>query len=296
MAETAAAGAIEKPKVTLYWLDKSRSQRIVWLLQEAKGIDLDIKVFKRGKDMLAPPELKKVHPLGKSPVISITSQNTPNGLVLSESGTLTEYVVDHFAQHLAPKRYQEGKDGQVGGETEEWLRYRLYMHYAEGSLMTLLLIGLFVDQIKNAPVPFFIKPITRTIGSRVEGQFLNQNYATHFGFLDSQLASSPGGGPYICGTQLTAADIMLSFPLIAGRSKIDKSKYPKLWAYMELLDKHEGYVNSIKKIEEVTGEKFTPVSNPQTPYLVDPLTFRLFVNRCCREAVVICPTRLLFHE
>lgn len=96
--------------------------------------------------MLAPPELKKVHPLGKSPVITIKSANTPNGLVLSESGTLTEYVVDHFAQHLAPKRYQEGQDGQVGGETEEWLRYRLYMHYAEGSLMTLLLIGLFVDR------------------------------------------------------------------------------------------------------------------------------------------------------
>jgi glutathione S-transferase len=96
--------------------------------------------------MLAGPELKKVHPLGKSPVISVKTANRADPLVIAESGTLTEYLCDYFAQHLVPKRYQDGKDGQAGGETEEWLRYRFYMHYAEGSLMTLLLVGLFMDR------------------------------------------------------------------------------------------------------------------------------------------------------
>ena len=77
--------------------------------------------------------------LGKSPVISVKSSNTPQPIVIAESGTLTEYLVDHFAEHLEPTRYQAGKEKQVGGETEEWLRYRFYMHYAEGSLMSILL-------------------------------------------------------------------------------------------------------------------------------------------------------------
>lgn len=96
--------------------------------------------------MLAGPDLKKIHPLGKSPTISIKTANRPEPLVLAESGALTEYLTDYFAQHLVPKRFQAGQDGQVGGETEGWLRYRFYMHYAEGSLMTLLLVGLFVDR------------------------------------------------------------------------------------------------------------------------------------------------------
>ena len=95
--------------------------------------------------MLAPKELKDVHPLGKSPVIKVESP-TSEPLVLAESGAIVEYLCDHFAPHLVPKRYQDGKDGEVGGETEQWLRYRFYMHYAEGSLMTMLIIALIMDR------------------------------------------------------------------------------------------------------------------------------------------------------
>ena len=105
-------------------------------------------------------------------------------------------------------------------------------------------------------MPFFIKPITRGIANRVDSMFLLENYKTHFGFLESQLASSPDGGEYLCGKDLTAADILMCFPLIAGKSKVDKSAYPKLAAYTERLEKSDGYLNSIKKIEEVTGEPF----------------------------------------
>lgn len=170
MAEAAPVAAA-KPKVTLFWwvihysmhiratradtairptrLEKSRAQRIVWLLQECKDIDLEIETFKRGSDMLAGPELKKKHPLGKSPTISIAIPGRAEPLVIAESGTLVEYLCDYFAQHLVPKRFPEGKDGQIGAEREEWLRFRFYMHYAEGSLMTMLLLGLFVDRKSN---------------------------------------------------------------------------------------------------------------------------------------------------
>lgn len=96
--------------------------------------------------MLAPKELKEVHPLGKSPVIGVQNANTDKPLILAESGFIAEYLCDHFnGEHLVPKRYKEGKEGQVGGETDEWLRFRYFMHYAEGSLMPLLVIQLIMN-------------------------------------------------------------------------------------------------------------------------------------------------------
>jgi len=125
-------------------LEKSRSQRILWLLEELK-IDYELKVYKRGSDMLAPAELKSIHPLGKSPVIGIQASADAEPIILAESGAIVEYLSDHFGQWLIPKRYQEGKEGQVGGETEEWSRWRFYMHYAEGSLMTLNVVALVIS-------------------------------------------------------------------------------------------------------------------------------------------------------
>lgn len=92
--------------------------------------------------MLAPPELKKIHPLGKSPLISVQAPGAAEPIVLAESGLIIEYLVDHFGPSLAPKRWQEGKEKQVQGETEEWLRYRYFLHYAEGSLMPYLVTAL----------------------------------------------------------------------------------------------------------------------------------------------------------
>ncbi len=94
--------------------------------------------------MLAPPELKKVHPLGKSPLVSVQAEGAAEPLVLAESGLITEYLVEHFGPSLAPKRYQEGKEGQIQGETEEWLRYRYFMHYGEGTLMPYLVTALLL--------------------------------------------------------------------------------------------------------------------------------------------------------
>lgn len=96
--------------------------------------------------MLAPKELKDVHPLGKFPIISIEAEGMSEPLVLAESGVIVEYLVDHFGPQLAPKRYMEGKEGQIGGESEAWLRYRYYMHYTEGSIMLYVVVGILVKR------------------------------------------------------------------------------------------------------------------------------------------------------
>lgn len=112
---------------------------------EELGLSYNLKIFKRGKDMLAGPELKEIHPLGKSPVISVETAETSQPLVLAESGAIVEFLSDHFGTWLIPKRYEDGKEGQIGGESESWRRYRFFMHYAEGSLMSLLLVSLMTN-------------------------------------------------------------------------------------------------------------------------------------------------------
>ena len=96
--------------------------------------------------MLAPEEAKKIHPLGKFPIVTVQGPNQAEPMVLAESGTIVEYLTEHFGKDMIPQRYLAGKEGEVGGETEEWLRYRYLMHYAEGSLMTLMIVALFMNR------------------------------------------------------------------------------------------------------------------------------------------------------
>ncbi|RAL16980.1 glutathione S-transferase [Aspergillus homomorphus CBS 101889] len=251
-------------KLTLYWLAQSRAHRILWLL-EALHLTYDLKIFHRGPDKLAPAELKEVHPLGKSPVLTVqpataSASEAAKPIVLAESGLIIEYLLDHFGANadapLVPERYAAGtgSEGQVGGESEAWLRYRYYMHYAEGSLMPFLVMQLVMDSVKNPPIPFFLKPLPRAVAGQIEKAFLSRNIAAHLDFLEEQLASAPGGGPYLCGATLTAADIMMSFPVIAMAGRLSMDGYPKLSAYAELLQREAGYVAACRKVEEVDGK------------------------------------------
>ncbi|KAK8233742.1 glutathione S-transferase [Phyllosticta capitalensis] len=254
-----AADNQQGAKITLHWLDKSRSHRILWLLEEMK-LDYELKVYNRTNEKLAPPELKGVHPLGKSPVVGVQAANAEKPIILAESAAITEYLTEYFGKWLVPKRYEDGEEGKVGAETEEWLRYRFYMHYAEGSIMPLLVVSLIMHTIKNAPVPFFIKPITRTIASKVEESFLAPNFKTHFSFLEDQLRSSPNGGDYLCGKDITAADILMSFPLEGAELKgvLTKAAYPKTFAYLERLHQRDAHQRAGQKIKEVTGKEYDP--------------------------------------
>ena len=131
-------------------LNRSRAQRIVWLLEECSNIDYEIKVYNR-VEQLAPPELKKIHPLGKSPLVGVLLPGKTQEIILAESAFITEYLAEHFAPRLIPAKYLDGKSGP-GEETETWMRYRFFMHYAEGSLMSLLVTYHVVTSKCPAPI------------------------------------------------------------------------------------------------------------------------------------------------
>lgn len=113
---------------------------------EELNLSYEIKPYKRGPNGLAAPEMKQIHSLGKSPILSISAPNAAKPVVLAESAVIMEYLLDHFGgQKLIPKRYVDGQEGQPGGETESWMRYRYYMHYTEGSLMPLVVTQILMD-------------------------------------------------------------------------------------------------------------------------------------------------------
>ncbi|RAL03248.1 glutathione S-transferase [Aspergillus ibericus CBS 121593] len=244
--------------IVLNWLERSRAQRIAWLLEEL-SLTYSIQPFKRNPNGTAPPELKAIHPLGKSPSISIQpSDPDSKPIVLAETSPIMAYLVEHFADAekkntLVPKQWVEGKEGQLGGESEEWMRWRYFDSYVEGSLMSTLQVRLVFDAMKTAPLPFFIRPITNMITSKVNDEFLDGEFRTHFGFLEEQLATAPGGGPYICGKNLTTADIQLSIPLamVLGLGIVPREEYPLLNGYLERLQGEEGYRRAVVRGMEV---------------------------------------------
>ncbi|KAL2260464.1 hypothetical protein VTK26DRAFT_5509 [Humicola hyalothermophila] len=257
-----------QPKLKLYWLNNSRAQRIVWLLEEL-GLPYEVEIFHRNKDMFAPSELRKVHPLGKSPMVKVTIPQTSQPatqkeLVLAESGLIAQYLADHFGPALLPKRYRDGQEGQPGGETEEWMRCQYFLHYAEGSLHPPLLVQLILMILKGPKIPFVIRPITSFVVDKMFENFVAPQMALHLGFVESQLATAPGKGGYLCGDRLTVADILMSYPLLEARDRAYQletgktterkkwsERYPKLWDYLKRLEEEPGFKRAEVKITEL---------------------------------------------
>lgn len=108
----------------------------------------------------------------------------------------------------------------------------------------------------NPQTPFFIKPVTRAIGGKVESAFLQPNFDNHFKFVESQISSSPDSGQFLCGPELSGADVLMVFPLEAaiGRAGLTKEKYPKTVAYVERLQQRDAYKKAVQKIIDETGE------------------------------------------
>jgi len=187
------------PMITLHHLENSRSQRVLWLLEEL-ALPYEVKRYERDKKtMLAPPELARVHPLGKSPVI------TDGDVTVAESGAIIEYLLDTYGQgRLRP---------QPG--TPEQRRYTYWLHFAEGSAMPPLLMKLVFDKVRSAPVPFFIKPVVKGIADKVTSSFIAPNIKRQLDFMESELADRP----WFAGKAFTAADIQMSFPLEAASAR-----------------------------------------------------------------------------
>ena len=213
--------------IVVHHLNNSRSQRILWLLEEL-GLEYEIKRYQRdAKTMLAPPELKAVHPLGKSPVI------TDGDTVVAESGAIVEYLTARENNRLVP-----------AAGTPARLRYTHFLHYAEGSLMPPLLLKLVFDKVESSPMPFFVKPVARAIAHKVKGTFVLPQIALHLGYLEAEL----GKHPWFTGEEFTAADIQLSFPLEAAASRggLD-AKYPNLVDFLARIHARPAYRRALER-------------------------------------------------
>jgi glutathione S-transferase len=217
--------------ITVHHLNNSRSQRILWLLEEL-GLDYDIKYYQRDPEtMLAPASLRAVHPLGKSPVI------TDDELTLAESGAIIEYLVE---------RYGDGRFAPPLDVVER-LRYRYWLHYAEGSLMPPLLIKLVFDKMEEKS-PFFLRPIVRSISRPIKSSFLEPQITTHLDYLESELEHYP----WFASNEFTAADIQMSFPVEAAaeRAGLDASR-PKLMDWLARIHARPSYQHAVKRGAEI---------------------------------------------
>lgn len=213
--------------LTVHHLNDSRSQRILWLLEEL-GVAYEIKKYQRDPaTLLAPPELLRVHPLGKSPVV------TDDGLTLAESGAIVEYLVE---------RYGQGRLIPPPG-TPERLRYRYWLHFAEGSAMPPLVLKLVFDRIAKSPMPFFAKPIARGISRKVQTAFVNPNIQRQLDFMESEL----GQREWFAGPAFTAADVQMSFPLEAAaqRAGLDATR-PHLMAFLARIHARPAYQQALQ--------------------------------------------------
>jgi glutathione S-transferase len=262
-------------------LNGSRAQGILWLLEELQ-VPNELKIYHRRKDAQAPRELEQVYPLGKSPVITIGDR------VLAESAFIIQYLCDHFAngKTLVPARWKDGQEGKLNGETESWMRYQYLLYYAEGSLMPYLVMYLIFTsmfspgadnkatgfgvsdtstELKGEAIPFLIRPISRIIANQVISYLIFPNVKKHLTLLEGMLETSPEDGKYLCGPNLTAADILLSYALLSSKDTFDsmggtwekgtaRETFPKVFAYTELIAEEPGYKKSTDKIREIEGE------------------------------------------
>ncbi len=214
--------------ITVHHLNNSRSQRVLWLLEEL-GLPYEIRKYERDANtMLAPPELTKVHPLGKSPVI------TDDDVTVAESGAIIEYLVE---------RHGNGRLVPAAGSPER-LRWRYWLHFAEGSAMTPLLLKLIFEKVKTSPMPFFVKPIARGISDQVLSLVVEPNLKRQLDFMETELGKSE----WFAGDEFSAADIQMSFPIEASaqRAGLDASR-PKLMAFLRRIHARPAYQKALER-------------------------------------------------
>ena len=213
--------------ITVHHLNNSRSQRILWLLEEL-GVPYEIKRYQRdAKTSLAPPELLKVHPLGKSPVI------TDGDLTVAESGAIVEYLVERYGKGaLVPK----------AGSPEK-LRYTYWLHFAEGTAMPPMVMKLVFNRIERSPMPFFARPIAKGISRKVKEQFIDPNLQRIVGCMEAELAK----GEWFAGAEFTAADVQMSFPVEAAAARAAGAPMPNLQRFLERIHARPAYRRALDK-------------------------------------------------
>jgi len=209
----------------VHHLEDSRSHRILWLLEELE-LDYEIRKYERDpRTRLSPTSLKKVHPLGKAPVIE------HDGRAIAESGAIVEYIVDRFGAELRP---EEGSPA--------FYEYRYWLHYAEGSAMTPFLLKLiFSELVKQGPT--LAKPVTRAISKLMNREYIGPQIELHMNFWESHLAEND----WFAGDSFTAADVQMSFPLEAAEASEELDGHLKISQFLERIHGRPAYEKAIER-------------------------------------------------
>ncbi len=213
--------------IIVHHLENSRSQRVLWLLEEL-GLEYRIKLYKRDPaTMLGPDSLKKVHPLGKSPVVQ------DQGKVIAESGAIMEYLIGRYGEgRLIPPP-----------DTDDRLAYTYWLHYAEGSLMPMMLLKLVFDRFAHPPMPLVMRPVAAVIAIGVKAKFVTPRLAQHLDFIEAELGKST----WFAGEELSGADIQMSFPLEAAAARGAVDDRPNILAFVERIHARPAYQEALRR-------------------------------------------------
>ena len=213
--------------IILHHLENSRSQRVLWLLEEL-GLPYDVKRYARDpKTKFAPPEMRSVHPLGKSPVI------TDGDITVAESGAIIEYLLD---------TYGKGRLRPAAG-TPARRQFTYWLHFAEGSAMPYLLMTLVFDKVRQAPLPFFLKPVAKGIAAQVTKSYLGPNLKRQFDFMEAEL----GQREWFAGDAFSAADIQMSYPIEAAVERAGlAASHPALTAWLKRIHARAAYQRALE--------------------------------------------------
>lgn len=212
--------------ITVHHLNNSRSQRILWLLEEL-GVEYEIKHYRRdAKTNLAPTTLKLIHPLGKSPVI------TDGDITVAESGAIIEYLIEHY-----------GEQFQTSAKSEAQRQNSYWSHFAEGSLMPPMVAKLVFDKVRSKASPFFVKIIANMIADKVMDGYYNPIIQANMSFINSHLENNE----WFAGTQLSGADFQMSFPLEASVARGVGKHFPAIEAFVAKVHQRDAYKRALEK-------------------------------------------------
>ena len=217
--------------IVVHHLNNSRSQRVLWLLEEL-GVPYEVKRYERdAQTMLAPPELLAIHPLGKSPIIT-DDGITDGDKTIAETGAIVEYLVETYGQgRLVP-----------AAGTPERLRWTYWLHYAEGSAMTPLLLKLVFTALP-ARAPGLLKGLVKTIAAKAQSGFVDPQLKSHIDYWEAELAKAE----WFAGPDFTAADIMMSFPLEAGAARAGSASRPHVKAFLDRIHARPAYRQALER-------------------------------------------------
>jgi glutathione S-transferase len=213
--------------ITVHHLENSRSQRVLWLLEELALPYEIVRYARHPKTMLAPPELRRIHPLGKAPVI------TDGDKTLAESGAILEYLVDAYGQgRLIPPP-----------GTPARLRYTMWMHYAEGSAMPPLVMKLVFSRLPGR-TPKLLRPLVRRVMAAAQSGFVDPQIKAHADYWEAELSHHP----WFASEGFTAADIQMSFPLEAAATRGRGTEgRPKVQAFLERIHARPAYLRALER-------------------------------------------------